>query len=67
MAARVRYMRDGAGRWRWTLVAGNGEPVATSAEGDGYPTRAKARRAFRSAQRAMSGDTAEAGDEQPGT
>lgn len=33
--------QDRAGEWRWTLIAGNGEPVATS---EGYTTKYSAER-----------------------
>lgn len=36
---------DHAGEWRWTLIAGNGEPIATS---EGYTTHYSA---YRSAMR----------------
>jgi len=39
----VRIKQDRAGRWRYTVFAGNHEKVATP--GQGYATRSGARRA----------------------
>lgn len=36
-----KIFQDRAGGWRWTLIAGNGEPVATS---EGYTTKYSAER-----------------------
>lgn len=36
-----KIFQDRAGEWRWTLYAGNGEPVATS---EGYTTKYSAQR-----------------------
>lgn len=36
-----KIFQDRAGEWRWTLISGNGEPIATS---EGYTTRYSAER-----------------------
>ena len=33
MSIRYDYYRDGRGEWRWTAIADNGEPIASSSEG----------------------------------
>jgi uncharacterized protein len=40
VSGRAIVFRDDAGEWRWRLVAGNGEVIATS--GEGYVNRAHA-------------------------
>jgi len=46
-AARFEVFPDNAGEWRFRLVAGNGEIVATS---EGYTTPSNAQRAIRRIQ-----------------
>ena len=41
---KFRVKQDNAGEWRWTLIAGNGEPVADS--GEGYTRKAECLRAI---------------------
>jgi uncharacterized protein YegP (UPF0339 family) len=45
------YREDGGAQWRWRLVASNGQVVAGS--GEGFRSRANARRALRSLERAF--------------
>lgn len=42
---RFQAFKDAAGRWRWRLVAGNGEKVATS--GESFSSHSNAVRAAR--------------------
>lgn len=48
--AQVNIFRDQAGYWRWRLVAGNGEIVAT---GEAYTRRHDAQRGFDDAKEAF--------------
>jgi len=43
---RFELYEDGAGEWRWRLVAANGEIIADS--GEGYTTKQGAERGIRS-------------------
>ena len=44
MTLRARIFKDKAGEWRFTILARNGEPIATS---EGYANRADAERTAR--------------------
>jgi hypothetical protein len=48
--AAVEYFRDRAGEWRFRIVAGNGEIVASS---EGYTRQADARRGLADLSRAI--------------
>lgn len=50
---RIEIKRRPDGRYGWALVSRNGNLMANSAEGDGYPTPSAARRAVRSVRRVM--------------
>lgn len=48
---RFELFVDGAGEWRWRLVASNEEIIADS--GEGYSSKQAARRGIRSVRRAV--------------
>jgi uncharacterized protein YegP (UPF0339 family) len=51
--ARFEIFRDRGGRYRWRLVAGNGEKVASS--GEAFASRSNAARAARNVKRISPG------------
>lgn len=50
MSARIDVYKDNSGEWRWHLIAGNGETIAS---GEGHTTKHDAARAAKTVRQRM--------------